>query len=58
MVAPEDIPVGFNGGLEDIIEEVKESVIYPLTMPHLYAHAAPLLSAPSGPAGAESAFAR
>ncbi|KAG7129701.1 Protein MSP1 like protein [Verticillium longisporum] len=50
MVAPEDIPVGFNdiGGLEDIIEEVKESVIYPLTMPHLYAHAAPLLSAPSG----------
>lgn len=36
------------GGLEDIIEEVKESVIYPLTMPHLYSHAAPLLSAPSG----------
>jgi ATPase family AAA domain-containing protein 1 len=34
--------------LEDIIEEVKESVIYPLTMPHLYSHAAPLLSAPSG----------
>lgn len=50
VVAPEDIPVGFNdiGGLEDIIEEVKESVIYPLTMPHLYSHAAPLLSAPSG----------
>jgi len=36
------------GGLEDIIEELKESVIYPLTMPHLYSHAAPLLSAPSG----------
>ncbi|KAI0152294.1 AAA-domain-containing protein [Hypoxylon sp. NC0597] len=50
VVAPEDIPVGFDdiGGLEDIIEEVKESVIYPLTMPHLYSHAAPLLSAPSG----------
>ncbi|KAL2761242.1 hypothetical protein ACRALDRAFT_1059123 [Sodiomyces alcalophilus JCM 7366] len=50
MVAPEDIPVGFDdiGGLEDIIEEVKESVIYPLTMPHLYSHAGPLLSAPSG----------
>ncbi|KAI0444780.1 P-loop containing nucleoside triphosphate hydrolase protein [Xylaria telfairii] len=50
VVAPEDIPVGFNdiGGLDDIIEEVKESVIYPLTMPHLYSHAAPLLSAPSG----------
>ncbi|TRX98951.1 hypothetical protein FHL15_000293 [Xylaria flabelliformis] len=41
VVAPEDIPVGFD-------EEVKESVIYPLTMPHLYSHAAPLLSAPSG----------
>ncbi|KAK8042674.1 Protein MSP1 [Apiospora phragmitis] len=50
VVAPEDISVGFDdiGGLEDIIEEVKESVIYPLTMPHLYSHAAPLLSAPSG----------
>lgn len=50
VVAPDDIPVSFDdiGGLEDIIEEVKESVIYPLTMPHLYSHAAPLLSAPSG----------
>ena len=36
------------GGLDMIIEELKESVIYPLTMPHLYSHAAPLLSAPSG----------
>ncbi|KAG8419212.1 mitochondrial dynamin GTPase Msp1 [Metarhizium acridum] len=50
MVAPEDIHVGFNdiGGLDSIIDELKESVIYPLTMPHLYSHAAPLLSAPSG----------
>ncbi|KAF7559457.1 hypothetical protein G7046_g4690 [Stylonectria norvegica] len=50
MVAPEDISVGFDdiGGLEPIIEELKESIIYPLTMPHLYSHAAPLLSAPSG----------
>ncbi|KAI9167262.1 Protein MSP1 [Paramyrothecium foliicola] len=50
MVAPEDIHVGFDdiGGLELIIEELKESVIYPLTMPHLYSHAGPLLSAPSG----------
>lgn len=50
VVAPEDISVGFDdiGGLEGIIEELKESVIYPLTMPHLYSHAAPLLSAPSG----------
>ncbi|CAM1511112.1 Fc.00g086250.m01.CDS01 [Cosmosporella sp. VM-42] len=50
MVAPEDISVGFDdiGGLDSIIEELKESIIYPLTMPHLYSHAAPLLSAPSG----------
>lgn len=50
VVAPEDIPVGFDavGGLEDIIEELKESIIYPLTMPHLYRHGGPLLSAPSG----------
>ncbi|KAF4125309.1 AAA+-type ATPase, SpoVK/Ycf46/Vps4 family [Geosmithia morbida] len=50
MVAPEDIPVGFDdiGGLESIIEEIKEAVIYPLTMPHIYSHAKSLLSAPSG----------
>ncbi|KAK3192576.1 mitochondrial dynamin GTPase Msp1 [Lecanicillium sp. MT-2017a] len=50
MVSPEDIHVGFDdiGGLDAIIEELKESIIYPLTMPHLYSHAAPLLSAPSG----------
>jgi len=36
------------GGLDSIIEELKESVIYPLTMPHLYAHSSSLLSAPSG----------
>ena len=43
LLTPADI-----GGLDTIIEELKESVIYPLTMPHLYSHAAPLLSAPSG----------
>lgn len=36
------------GGLNSIIEELKESVIYPLTMPHLYSHSSSLLSAPSG----------
>ena len=36
------------GGLSDIIEELKESVIYPLTMPELYANTSSLLSAPSG----------
>lgn len=50
VVAPEDIAVSFEdiGGLDDIIEELKESVIYPLTMPHLYASTSSLLSAPSG----------
>ena len=43
LIFPVDI-----GGLDSIIEELKESVIYPLTMPHLYAHSSSLLSAPSG----------
>ncbi|KAF4584255.1 ATPase family AAA domain-containing protein 1 [Ophiocordyceps camponoti-floridani] len=50
MVAPQDIHVKFQdiGGLDSIIEELKESVIYPLTLPHLYSHSASLLSAPPG----------
>ena len=36
------------GGLSSIIEELKESVIYPLTMPHLYSSHSSLLSAPPG----------
>ncbi|KAL8674813.1 MAG: hypothetical protein Q9168_000794 [Polycauliona sp. 1 TL-2023] len=50
VVAPEDIPVAFEdiGGLGDIIDELKESVIYPLTMPQLYSQTSSLLSAPSG----------
>ncbi|KAK5087232.1 mitochondrial dynamin GTPase Msp1 [Lithohypha guttulata] len=50
LVFPEDIPVGFDdiGGLSNIIEELKESVIYPLTMPELYTHSSSLLAAPSG----------
>ncbi|KAK3176879.1 hypothetical protein OEA41_008205 [Lepraria neglecta] len=50
VVAPEDIPVAFDhiGGLGDIIDELRESVIYPLTMPQLYSHTSSLLSAPSG----------
>lgn len=36
------------GGLDDIIDEVRESVMFPLTMPHLYSHMGPLASAPSG----------
>ncbi|KAF1913354.1 P-loop containing nucleoside triphosphate hydrolase protein [Ampelomyces quisqualis] len=50
VVAPDEIPVTFEdiGGLDPIIEELKESVIYPLTLPHLYSHSSSLLSAPSG----------
>ncbi|KAF1946890.1 AAA-domain-containing protein [Clathrospora elynae] len=50
VVAPEEIPVSFDdiGGLTSIIEELKESVIYPLTLPHLYSSHSSLLSAPSG----------
>ncbi|PYH47196.1 protein-degrading AAA family ATPase MSP1 [Aspergillus saccharolyticus JOP 1030-1] len=50
VVAPDDIHVSFEdiGGLDEIIEELKESVIYPLTMPHLYSSSSSLLTAPSG----------
>ncbi|KAK5047316.1 hypothetical protein LTR84_006838 [Exophiala bonariae] len=50
LVFAEDIPVSFDdiGGLSDIIEELRETVIYPLTMPDLYASTSSLLSAPSG----------
>lgn len=50
VVAPDDIPMSFEdiGGLGDVIEELKESVIYPLTMPHLYSSTSSLLTAPSG----------
>jgi ATPase family AAA domain-containing protein 1 len=50
LVFPEDIPVSFEdiGGLSHVIEELRESVIYPLTMPDLYATSSSLLSAPSG----------
>ncbi|RVX74397.1 hypothetical protein B0A52_01523 [Exophiala mesophila] len=50
LVFPEDISVSFEdiGGMSDIIEELRESVIYPLTMPELYSTSSSLLSAPSG----------
>ena len=50
VVSPNEIPVDFRdiGGLDEIIEELRESVIYPLTMPHLYAGHSSLLTAPSG----------
>jgi len=50
VVSPAEIPVTFDdiGGLDDIIEELRESVIYPLTLPHLYSSHSSLLTAPSG----------
>lgn len=50
VVAPDDISMSFEdiGGLGEVIEELKESVIYPLTMPHLYSSTSSLLTAPSG----------
>ncbi|SCU90701.1 LANO_0D09670g1_1 [Lachancea nothofagi CBS 11611] len=54
VVLPQDIDVTFAdvGGLEDMVEELTESVICPLTMPELYASSsssgAGLLSAPRG----------
>ena len=50
VIAPEDIPVSFEdiGGLQDIIEELRESVIYPLTMPSSVFGASNLTAAPSG----------
>lgn len=50
VISPSEIPVTFDdiGGLESIIDELRESVIYPLTMPHLYSGHSSLLTAPSG----------
>jgi SpoVK/Ycf46/Vps4 family AAA+-type ATPase len=50
VVAPEDIRVTFEdiGGLDLIIEELRESVIYPLVLPHLYSQTSSLLAAPAG----------
>jgi SpoVK/Ycf46/Vps4 family AAA+-type ATPase len=50
VVLPSEIPVTFKdiGGLNSIISDLRESVIYPLTLPHLYSKSSSLLSAPSG----------
>lgn len=50
VVLPSEIPVTFAdiGGLDNIINDLQESVIYPLTLPHLFTHTSSLLSAPSG----------
>ncbi|KAF2748744.1 AAA-domain-containing protein [Sporormia fimetaria CBS 119925] len=49
VVAPEEIPITFDdiGGLDTIIDDLRESVIFPLTHPSLSTSSS-LLSAPSG----------
>ncbi|CCD24707.1 protein-degrading AAA family ATPase MSP1 NDAI_0D03930 [Naumovozyma dairenensis CBS 421] len=49
VITPEEINITFEdiGGLDHIVSELNESVIYPLTMPELYTNGS-LLQAPSG----------
>lgn len=49
IVAPDDMNISFAdiGGLESIITSLRETVIYPLTHPHLFSSST-LLSAPKG----------
>ncbi|KAI7635012.1 ATPase family AAA domain-containing protein 1, partial [Hortaea werneckii] len=50
VVSPAEIPITFAdiGGLDLIIDDLRETVIYPLTLPHLYTTTSSLLTAPSG----------
>jgi SpoVK/Ycf46/Vps4 family AAA+-type ATPase len=50
VVTPSEISVSFKdiGGLDDIIEDLRESVLYPLTVPGLFTHHSTLLQAPKG----------
>ncbi|KAF2864425.1 AAA-domain-containing protein [Piedraia hortae CBS 480.64] len=50
VISPSSIPTGFTsiGGLDSTILELRESVIYPLTLPHLFSRHSSLLTAPSG----------
>ncbi|KAI6881790.1 hypothetical protein D0861_05812 [Hortaea werneckii] len=50
VISPAEIPITFNdiGGLDPIIDDLRETVIYPLTLPHLYTTTSSLLTAPSG----------
>ena len=50
VILPEDIHVSFGqvGGLEHIIEELTESVIYPLNHPQLFTSSSGLLGSPKG----------
>ncbi|KAJ2081864.1 mitochondrial dynamin GTPase Msp1 [Coemansia sp. RSA 988] len=50
VILPEDVAVDFAqvGGLDDIIQDLKESVIYPLNHPQLFASSSGLLGSPKG----------
>ncbi|KAJ1952598.1 mitochondrial dynamin GTPase Msp1, partial [Dipsacomyces acuminosporus] len=50
VVLPEDVPVTFTqiGGLDDIIQDLNESVIYPLNHPELFTSPSGLLGSPKG----------
>jgi SpoVK/Ycf46/Vps4 family AAA+-type ATPase len=50
VIIPQDINVSFSdiGGLDDIIQDLKESVIYPLLYPQLFTSALGLLGSPKG----------
>lgn len=50
VVHPDDFHVLFKdiGGLEPIIDSLKETVIYPLCLPHLFSSPSGLLGAPKG----------
>jgi len=50
VIVPEDINIKFDdiGGLEDIIDSLKESVIYPLMYPQFFKTASGLIGSPKG----------
>ncbi|KAJ1976541.1 mitochondrial dynamin GTPase Msp1 [Dimargaris xerosporica] len=50
VILPEDINVNFRqiGGLDHIVDDLRETVIYPLNMPQLFTSASGLLGAPKG----------
>ncbi|PRT54160.1 Protein MSP1 [Wickerhamiella sorbophila] len=50
VVSPDEIATGFSavGGLDDIIEELREAVLYPLMEPEVFSAYSSLLSAPKG----------
>jgi ATP-dependent 26S proteasome regulatory subunit len=49
IIHPDDIPVTFSdvGGLDHITDSLRETVIYPLTLPHIF-HSNALLGPPKG----------